>query len=90
MKDLKSKIMTRLHTMAMNPKEQIRKLFIGTISSVISMGLIAFTSHWENQWLFYFLVVCVIASVAYAIPGYIGVWVWRMHDVIFRNHKETK
>jgi len=86
--------MDRLHLMAMNPKEQIKKLFIGTILSTISMGLIIFTSGWENLWLFYFLVVCMIASVAYAIPGYIGVWVWRMHDVIFRKHKikdkETK
>ena len=87
MKELKKKIMNHLHQMAMNPKEQLKKLFVGTILSAVSMGLIIFTSDRENQWLFYLLVICVIGSVFYAIPGYIGVWVWRMHDVIFKTHK---
>jgi len=90
MKELKSKIMDQLHVMAMNPKEQLKKLFIGTILSAISMGLIVFTSDWENHWLFYFLSACMVISIIYAVPGYIGVWVWRMHDVLFKNHKETK
>jgi len=86
----KTKIMNYLHSLAINPKAQIKRLFIGTLLSAAFMLAIIFTSSWENQWLFYFLAACLGLSVLYAIPGYLGVWVWRMHDVIFKNNLGNK
>ncbi len=74
--------------MANSPKTQIKRLAIGTSISAFSILLLMFVSHWEIQWLFNLLVVITAIGVLYAIPGYIGIWVWRMRDVLFRNDKE--
>jgi len=83
---LKKTIRNHLKQMANSPKAQVKRLASGTVVSIISMLLIFVTSFLEYQWLFYFLVVIALLSIVYAIPGYVGVWVWRMKDVIFNEN----
>jgi len=83
---LKKTIRNHLKQMANSPKAQIKRLASGTAVSIISMLLIFVTSFLEYQWLFYSLVVIASAGIAYAIPGYIGVWVWRMRDLLFKDN----
>ena len=71
--------------MADHPKQQLKRLALGTLISLVAMGVLVFTVDSENQIYFYALSVIIVAGVLYAIPGYIGVWVWRMRAVIFRN-----
>ncbi len=80
---LKNKIVEHLKHMAYTPKAQIKRLAIGTGVSTFSILLLIMVSHWEIRWLFYLLVVITSLGILYAIPGYIGVWVWRMRDVLF-------
>jgi len=82
---LKVKIKNHLKQMASSPKAQIKRLAIGTGISILAMLMIFFTSYLEYQWLFYLFAVISSLGIIYAIPGYIGVWVWRMKDVIFRD-----
>ncbi len=69
--------------MAVTPNKQLKQLAIGTVISAISMIVMTLTSDLENRWLFYFLVSINILAIIYAIPGYIGMWVWRMRKVLF-------
>ena len=76
--------------MAYSPKIQIKKLALGTASATVSMVTIILTSHLESQWLFYGLVLTIMVSILYAIPGYIGIWIWRMRDVFFEESQKKK
>ena len=42
------------------------------------------TEH-EKVWLFYLLSIIGISAIIYAVPGYIGVWAWRMKHVLFKK-----
>ncbi len=75
----------KLVNMAENPKAQLIQLATGTIISLLSMFALVLTSDWENQWIFYLLNITLIAAVIYAIPGYIGIWLWRMKDTLFKE-----
>ncbi len=82
---IKTKLVSRLKQMSETPKIQIKQLVIGTLISLIGMTAIIFTAQLENQLLFYFLVLILSSGVIYAIPGYIGIWVWRMKDTLFKK-----
>ncbi|MCW8875853.1 MAG: hypothetical protein OQJ89_03165 [Kangiellaceae bacterium] len=73
----------RLRDMALTPRKQLKRLLVGTIVSMFGIIALIYVSKTENQWLFTSVSVIVIASVLYAIPGYIGIWMWRMRKVFF-------
>lgn len=74
-----------LKEMANTPAKQIRKLAIGSLLSLIAMGLLIITSDLENQIVFYSLATIALLAIIYAVPGYIGIWVWRMKSTLFRK-----
>ena len=73
----------RLRQMALTPKTQLKRLLVGTAFALIGVIALIFVSKTENQWLFILVSAVVFASVLYAIPGYIGIWMWRMRKVLF-------
>jgi len=79
------RIKEKLMNMAENPKVQLIQLATGTIICLLSMFALVLTSDWENQWIFYLFNIVLFAGVIYAIPGYIGIWVWRMKDTLLRK-----
>jgi len=81
------KIKKKLVSMAENPKAQLIQLATGTIVCLLSMFALVLTSDWENQWIFFLLNAALIAGVIYAIPGYIGIWLWRMKDTLFKKNE---
>ena len=74
----------RLELMASTPQVQVKQLAIGTAISLISMASLILTSELELQWLFYLLSFILVLGILYAIPGYIGIWLWRMKDTLFK------
>jgi len=84
---LKFRLTKKLQQMADTPKTQIKRLAVGTLIALLAMMSIVLTSHLESQWLFYILTLLLAAGIIYAIPGYIGIWVWRMKDTLFRDRK---
>ena len=84
---MNSKLRYKLELMAATPRTQIKRLALGSLVSILAMLVLVLTSEFESQWLFYFLSLLIIAGVLYAIPGYIGIWVWRMKDVILGEDK---
>lgn len=89
---MNAKLKERLKAMADTPSMQIKRLAIGTGISLSAMLVMVLSSDLEITWLFYLLATIVIIGVIYAIPGYIGIWVWRMQDVIFasKDNSENK
>ncbi|MDQ7048159.1 MAG: hypothetical protein Q9M92_00930 [Enterobacterales bacterium] len=85
---LKKRLVAYLKTMAANPQAQIKRLAIGTFISLIASILQIFSSQWESQILFYILSFIMLAGVIYALPGYLGIWMWRMRDTLFRNNSK--
>jgi len=83
---IKEDIISRLKEMSENPIVQIKRLAIGTLLSLLAMMALVLTSDLELQWLFYILSIILVVGVVYAIPGYIGIWVWRMKDTLFKKH----
>jgi len=83
----KSRFVNLLEEMAKNPVKQIKQLATGTLISLVTMGLILVTSDLENQSLFYLLSFVTVLGIIYAIPGYLGIWVWRMKDSLFKSKK---
>ena len=84
MKSLKNlSIKARFRQMALTPKIQFKKLIIGTIGAFVCMLTLIFTSSLENVYLFYFLSFILVLCITYAVPGYIGIWVWRMRKSLF-------
>lgn len=79
MSDLKAK----LRQMALTPKTQLKRLAIGTLGALICMLLLILTSHLANPWLFYSLSILLAIFTLYAIPGYLGIWLWRMRKFFF-------
>ena len=75
----------RLELMASTPQVQVKQLAIGTAISLISMASLILTSELELQWLFYLLSFILVLGILYAIPGYIGIWLWRMKDTLFKE-----
>jgi hypothetical protein len=73
----------RLQTMATDPKKHLKRMLWGTLGSVIAMILLLYTSSWESRWLFYLLSGLLISCALYALPGYLGIWLWRMRHVFF-------
>lgn len=69
--------------MALTPKAQMKQLAIGTLGAFITVVILILTSQLENTVLFYLLSAILIGFVIYAIPGYIGMWVWRMRKTLF-------
>jgi len=69
--------------MALTPRKQLFRLGIGTLGALVTMAIMLFTSHLELQWLFYMLSGLIALCIIYAIPGYIGIWVWRMRKFFF-------
>ncbi|PHS18187.1 MAG: hypothetical protein COA86_08575 [Kangiella sp.] len=82
---IKEDIISRLKEMSENPTVQIKRLAIGTLLSLLAMLALVLTSDLELQWLFYILSIILVVGVVYAIPGYIGIWVWRMKDTLFKK-----
>jgi uncharacterized membrane protein YccC len=73
----------KLRQMAENPRSQLKQLIIGTLGAFFCMLLLIYTSEQENAVLFYFLSTLLMFCVLYAIPGYLGIWMWRMRKVFF-------
>ena len=71
--------------MSDTPKTQMKILVIGTAIALVSMIALLFTSSLESTLLFYLFVFFMAVGIAIAIPGYIGIWVWRMRDTLFRD-----
>ena len=84
-KNLKKQLKNKLYQMANTPKTQIKQLALGTLISTISIIFLTLTSPLENSWLFYGLNALTILGIIIAIPGYIGVWVWRMKKILFKE-----
>ncbi len=84
----KQRLVAHLKVMANNPQAQIKRLAIGTLVSLIASVLQVITSQWESQTLFYFLSFFTLAGVVYALPGYLGIWMWRMRDTLFKNQSD--
>jgi len=87
---LSQKTANRLKQMASSPKQQIIRLAVGTLVSLIAMIGLLLSSDYSSQWLFYSLSLVLIAGILYAIPGYIGIWMWRMKDVFFKEPANKK
>lgn len=85
---VKRRVILALQQMANTPKTQIKRLALGTAIASLSMIALTATSHFESSWLFYILVSTTILGILLAIPGYIGIWVWRMRDVLFRANSK--
>lgn len=79
MSDIKSK----LRQMALTPKTQLKRLAFGTLGALVCMLVLFFTSHFASPWIFYTLSVLVVVFTLYAIPGYLGIWLWRMRKFFF-------
>jgi len=75
----------KLEVMAMTPRTQFKRLAIGTLAGILVMGLMWVTASLESDLVFYFLVFCLTLSILYAVPGYLGVWLWRMRDTLFKK-----
>jgi len=86
--NLKRKIGSHFEHMANTPKAQIIRLAIGASISALSILILTFVSTMEIRWLFYLLVFTTLIGILYAIPGYIGIWLWRMRNVLFRKNKD--
>lgn len=69
--------------MALTPKKQLKRLLIGTLGSLFFMLVLLLTSDESASWLFYLLSLSLALSIIYAIPGYIGIWLWRMRKFLF-------
>lgn len=82
---LKKQLKNKLHQMAITPKTQIKQLAFGTLISTFSIIALTITSPLENSGLFYSLNAITIIGVIVAIPGYVGVWLWRMKGVFFKE-----
>ncbi len=82
---MKLALKNKLKQMANDPKAQLVQLATGTFISLLAMLGLFLSSDLEMTWLFYLLSIVLVTGVGYAIPGYIGVWVWRMKDTIFRH-----
>jgi|GEM_PF-2220025 len=76
-------IKNKLRQMALTPRSQLRRLAIGTVGAIVCMMLLFITSEHENLFVFYGLSTAIAFCVIYAIPGYIGIWVWRMRKSFF-------
>jgi len=85
---LKLRLVAYLKAMAATPQAQLKRLTIGTLVSLVASILQFFSSQWESQVLFYILSFFMLAGVIYALPGYLGIWVWRMRDTLFRDKSE--
>ncbi len=85
-----AKLRDKLEQMAMTPRTQFRQLVIGTGAAILVMGLLWLTSGLGSDLIFYFLVFCLALSIIYAIPGYLGVWLWRMRGTLFRKASPGK
>ncbi len=83
----KSKIYNRLYQMACTPKQQIKRLAIGTAVSLLSLLLLILLTSLEEVWIFHCLAISGMLGVIYALPGYLGIWMWRMKDVFFNREK---
>ena len=75
----------RLKQMASDPKKHLKRMVKGTLGALVTMLLLVTTSSYESKALFYSLSFALILCIAYAIPGYLGIWLWRMRDVFFRQ-----
>ncbi len=76
--------------MANTPKTQIIRLAVGTAISSSAFIVLLLTSEIENSLLFYGLSVIAMLGITYAIPGYIGIWLWRMKSVMFNESSNKK
>lgn len=74
---------SHLKKMALTPKTQLKKLLYGTFIAFTLMLILLLTSNSLSSWQFYTLCFFIMLSILYAIPGYIGIWVWRMRKFFF-------
>ncbi|MDH5629606.1 MAG: hypothetical protein OEY96_05560 [Gammaproteobacteria bacterium] len=81
--DIKTAITQHLRQMALTPKQQIKQLLTGTLTSLAGVLLMLFTSELQNQWSFYLLSTLIVLGILYALPGYLGIWMWRMRKFFF-------
>ena len=77
----------KLREMANTPRTQLKRLVIGTFLSLIGAIGLFVASGDESQWLFYLSSVVILIGVLYALPGYIGIWLWRMRKFFFDEDK---
>ena len=81
----KNKLRAKIRSMASSPRVQLKRLALGTVISLVAMILLIITSQYESRILFYTLSLTAIIGIIYALPGYLGIWVWRMKDSLFRS-----
>lgn len=74
---------------AYSPKAQFKQLAIGTLLSTAAMTFLSLTNAFDKQWLFITLQLFILFAVTYAIPGYIGVWLWRMKNVFYGKDNQS-
>jgi len=84
---LKQRLIHYLKACANNPSSQIKRLAIGTFIALLAMLVQIFTSQWASQFLFYLISLVMFAGIFYALPGYLGIWIWRMRGTFFREEK---
>lgn len=81
----KHKLLKKLESMAENPRKQLKRVAIGTVICFVSLLALILTSSLEKVWLFYLLSIVGIIAIIYAVPGYVGIWAWRMKQVLFKK-----
>ena len=77
----------KLREMANTPRTQLKRLVIGTALSLLGAVGLLIASGGESQWIFYLSSIVILVGVIYALPGYIGIWLWRMRKFFFDEDK---
>ncbi|MGX5173018.1 hypothetical protein ACUR5C_03215 [Aliikangiella sp. IMCC44653] len=76
-------IKAHFRNMALTPITQLKRLAIGTLLSLIFSATLILFAEALTAWLFYSLALALILSALYALPGYFGIWLWRMRKFLF-------
>jgi len=78
-----SGIRDKLEQMARTPRQQLKRLIIGTVAALFFALALMLTSDLSSTWLFYLLAAGLIAACLYGLPGYLGIWLWRLRRILF-------
>ncbi|WP_196140968.1 hypothetical protein [Aliikangiella sp. G2MR2-5] len=78
-----SSLKSRFKNMALTPKTQLKRLLAGTLGALICMLALVLTADLEIAWLFWGLSIALGICILYSLPGYLGIWLWRMRSFFF-------
>ncbi len=82
----KAQIIAHFKQMALTPRKQLKQLLVGTVGGLLAMIGVLIASHFEQTYWFYLFASIVAICLIYALPGYIGIWLWRMRKFLFDLH----